>query len=420
MAIPSERIYLLPYYHLFLKSGTVELGVIKSPMDPEGEWLRKGVNYSSPGKTWAIQCVKNATRDTLISLLQRAQSSGGDNLGMVMVCLNKSEAVVEAAEKLGIAIYQFPEEPRLPPVPCSTCGKRLDPSKPPWRCADCATKFTGEHRMVICHRCLMPFRTSPSLDHKLADALKESGVWTNEIICPDCRIANLKEPLLHFDGTLKSVILWGLLRGHLRLEGLIRLGIPTEYVDGVIRPSFMRLSLEKVKRAGTAAKGPLMPQAIFGVDKSGGGTPTPRPAGTDSVVGIYTAVGGALGGADEVSRSVSTPIELEVLAVEEAFRTGTLRELDESTSSYLDRVRGINTPPAPIEPLTLINAIDSNLMEAYGSLREEDAGKLRKVEESIVARLRDMTKLPEEPDESLLGYLVRLRGSLAQQTIPSE
>lgn len=420
MAIPSERIYLLPYYHLFLKSGTVEPGLVKSPMDPEGEWLRKGINYRTPGHTWAIQCVKNATRETLISLLQRAQSSGGENLRMVMVCLNKSEAVVEAAEKLGIAIYKFPEEPKLPPIPCSTCGKRLDPSKPPWRCADCAMKFAGDHRLVMCHRCLMPFRTSPSLVHKLADALQDSGIWPNEIICPDCRIDSLPEPLLHFDGTLKSVILWALLRGRLHIEDLNRLGAPGAYVDGVIRPAFMKPSLERGKAGTAAANLRVLPQAIYGVDKAGENPTATRTTKGDSVVGIYDEVGGALGGTDETSRGPSTPIDLEILAIEEAFRTGATRDPDESTSSYLDRVRTFPSSTHMTDPLTLINAIDSNLMEAYSSLREEDTEKLRKVEISIVGRLSEMTKLPEEPDESLLGYLIRLRGSMTQHTIPTD
>ena len=410
MAISGERVYLIPYYHHFLRSGTLPVGTITSPVDPEGEWLRQGIIYTAGEHRWVVLAVRNATREGMISLIQRSQLSGTKITGTVLLTLRVSPGVPEAAEKLGIALYQFDAEPKLPPIPCSTCGARLDPTKPPWRCARCAPRFTGEYRLVICHRCALPFRTVPNVAHRLADHLKETGVWNNDLLCPDCRTAALPSPLLDFDGTLRGVILWALLRGHVKLENLIQMGLPTTYVNEEIRPTFVQLLVATRKKGQPAPR--IVPKPLIAVAKVQTAQETEATAHPVAVGEISTAVGGALGLRDAAG-VIRRHIELEIDSIEEAFRTGERRRVEEDTETYLARVRTMPTPIGPVEVSTLLDAVESALLEAYGALHEEDAPRFLEEEETVVKRFRQITQVPEEPEESALAYLLRLRGSIS-------
>lgn len=417
--IPGERIYLIPYYHQFLKKGPVDPGEIISPLDREGEWLRQGILYHTENQDYVIVAVKTATRESLITLMQRGKQRNKPNLQMVEVCLKVDDAVVQAAEKLGLSIFKFPSDPKLPPIPCSTCGKHIDPAQPPWRCKECAEAFSGEYRLVICHKCALPFRTSPNLEHTLAERLKETGVWRVEILCPDCRLSSEEVSLLKFDGTLKSLILWALLRGHIKLETLSQMGVPTDYTNRVVRPEFLKLM--------SAPKGPRLPDAsdkvtptmISGTTKRKGGVGLgERDEG--STVEISTNVAVAMGTPETAQTTNVDPVEMEIEALNTACLTGITREPNEDPREYIHRALAVPSADMPVDSLSIVNAIEEDLSEAHRKLTKESLESLFRAEGDVAGELMKKTGIYQEPGESLRRYLKRLRTMLTPEAVPEE
>jgi hypothetical protein len=416
--IPGERIYLIPYYHQLLKKGPLAPGEIISPLDREGEWLRQGILYHTLTQDWVIVAVKTATRESLITLMQRAKERNKPNLKMVQACLKAEDTVIQAAEKLGISVFKYPTDPKLPPIPCSTCGTQIDPAVPPWRCKDCAEAFSGEYRLVICHKCALPFRTVPNLEHQLAEKLKGMGVWRVEILCPDCRLSSEQEALLKFDGTLKSLIFWALLRGHISIEGLAQMGVPNDYISHVIRPEFLKLiAPPKGPESNDAAR--AAPTMVSGAQQ-GTGAEVLAEGAEGSTVSISTNLAAAMGATEVAAIPSADLVELEIEALNAAYSSGIGRELNEDPQTYLDRVHA--TPPSRllVEEKAIIEAIEDTLEEAYRRLPKERLESLFRAEGDVAGELSRKVGISQEPGESLARYLNRLKTLLSQRTSAEE
>ena len=415
--IPGERIHLIPYYHQLLKKGPLAPGEIVSQLDREGEWLRQGILYHTLTQDWVIVAVKTATRESLITLMQRAKERNKPNLKMVQACLKADDTVIQAAEKLGISLYKYPTDPKLPPIPCSTCGAKIDPAVPPWRCKDCAEAFSGEYRLVICHKCALPFRTSPNLEHQLAEKLKETGVWRVEILCPDCRLSSEQEALLKFDGTLKSLILWALLRGHIKIESLTQMGVPIDYINHVIRPEFLKLISAPKGEVSADASGTTAPTMVASAQQ-GAVAKMIADGAEGSAVAISTNMAAAMGTKEAAEVPSEDLVELEIEALNAAYASGMSRELNEDPKTYVDRVRAEPPSHLLVEESAIVEAIEDTLAEAYRRLPKERLESLFRAEGDIAGELSRKVGISQEPGESLVRYLGRLKTLLAQKAAP--
>ncbi len=408
--IPSERIYLLPYYHQFLRSGPAGRGLITSMLDVEGEWVHRGIAYESKGELWLILASRTATRANLITLFEHKGAAGDRPVHRVMLAATVPDAVVEGSRKLGVTIYRFPAEPKFTQIPCSLCGTRIDASHYPWRCPHCPSDFGSDYRLVICHRCGIPFRTSPKAEREVHNAIGDDEIWSKHSLCPDCRREDMASPVLGFDGTARNLILNGLLKGKLKIERLPTLGVPLSYVDRVIRPSFMRIAA--LPRGSQAAKALEMPP-LANLSASEGQAMLVGSLGAEgdgSQVAISTAVDQALGVARENTGGiVNQLLEDEISALEQASRRGIARREEEAAGAYLERMLAL--PPTHVKPsfLKILDAIDADLVEAFRRLPERDLSALIRVGADLTAKVGKELDTPQTPGEDILTYLMRLK-----------
>lgn len=405
--IPSERIYLLPYYNRFLQTGPVGKGVIVSPLDAIGEWLLRGIVFRTEKGDWTIVAMRTPTRQTLITLLERQELAKPERLRRALLTTNAPEAVVTAAEKLGIATFRFQTEPKQLEVPCSLCGTRIKPDHFPWRCKECPNQFGSEYRIVICHRCASPFRTSPRLERETLSLIADPAVWDTTTSCPDCRRAQLQSPVLAFDGTVRNLILYGLLRGKLKMEHLAEMGAPADYVSEVIRPAFMKLST--MGRQAAVAKSLEMepPKQLVG-DETKVEEVISIDSGSKSMVEIATTIDSVLSDSS-VAAPVNELLEAEISALEQASRTGIVRNHYESAQDYLKRIG--STPPqlVPPRPALVLDAMDADLVEASRVLPEFDLDSLLKAGADISSKVAEKLNTAQKRGEDLLTFIGRMK-----------
>ena len=408
--LSTERIYLLPYYFQFLKFGPAGKGRISSALDMEGEWVHKGIVYETPEAEWIVLATRTATRGALISLFEHKGQKSAKVLRRVLLAVTVPDTLIEGAKKLGVSIYKFPADPTFTQVPCSLCGTRIAPIHYPWRCPSCPSEFGSDYRLVICHQCGIAFRTAPRVEREVFAAIDDSAVWNKTPLCPDCRKASLETPVLGFDGTLRNLILLGLLRGRLKLEKLPSLGVPLEYVNRIIRPAFMRMAalpmgspaaattemppLNEIIAPGSA---PALLSLVEGEENEG------------SRVAISTKVDVALGFSEERGGVGNQLLEDEISALEQASRRGILRRPDEDAKTYLERMTAL--PPSHVKPTAYqsLDAMDADLVEACRKLTERDLMELMKAASDIASKIGSQLEASQSAGEDLLSYVARLK-----------
>ncbi len=408
--IPGERIYLLPYYYQFLRNSPAGRGIISTTLDIEGEWVHRGLAYETKDATWLILASRTATRANLITLFEHKGAVSEHTVHRVLLAVMVPSAVIEGARKLGVSIYKFPSEPKFTQIPCSLCGTRIDAAHYPWRCPQCPSEFGSDYRLVICHRCGIPYRTSPRMEREVYTTIDDEEVWSKHSFCPDCRREDLTSPVLGFDGTARNLILYGLLKGKLKIERLPMLGVPQPYVERVIRPSFMRVAalprgsaitkeLEMAPLSElTAAQGQA--QLLSAMVAEDG----------ESHLAIGKVVDEALGTKPAPEAvPVNQLLEDEISALEQASHRAIARREEEEAAPYLERMLAM--PPTHLKPSIskVLDAIDADLVEAFRRLPEQDLPALLRVAADITARVGKELDTPQSPGEDIMTYLMRLK-----------
>jgi hypothetical protein len=126
----------------------------------------------------------------------------------------------------------------------------------------------------------------------------------------------------------------------------------------------------------------------------------------------------SMGTPEAITEPPTDPVELEGEALIEAYLSGVSRQTDEDPRLYIDRARTTSGSGAPVYVISVIQAIEDDLAEAYCRVPKDRMDNLARVERDVAGELSKRLGTPLETDESLLDYLRRLKSMMGRPPEP--